>query len=206
MQSAKRLVVAPEREVGLRPRLERRETNVLESPRDRLRGEVVGQLVQRPAAPERERLVRGGACTLGRVLREEPPGVRHKTLGLEGVHRHGVGPEDVTAVAALDGCGVDARFAQRSPEPRHLDVETVRYAIGRVLAPKGLDQPVASDHLPGVQGQQRQQCARLGTAKLDPLAGDLELNRPKDPDLHQHTAWWREPTSRTQSERGFRGR
>ena len=159
--------VAAQRELALQPILERGEPQLLEAPYLALRGGVVDEIGERRPAPEAQRraeLVHGLGCPAvrqgGAALLDEP-------LRLEQVELGSVQSQPVAAVDRLDQARVTSGVAYRRAQARDLGVQPVRHALGWVLAPEHLDDPLAADHLVRPKAEQGEQRALLGTPERD---------------------------------------
>jgi hypothetical protein len=67
---------------------------------------------------------------------------------------------------------------------RHVGLQGVGGAVGRLAVPQELEQPVGGDHLVGVHRQRGQQQPRLAAGQVDRVALGHDLERAEDPDLH----------------------
>ncbi len=174
--------VAAEREECVDPVLGGREPQPLETARHRVRECLVGELAQRVAAPQLERLREGVQRCLVAPLREcrmtavgqllEPGGVELRPVGAQHVARRLRG--DQRRLPRLAG------RVEHAAQPRDVRLQLSRGRLGRRLAPERVDQPVRADHLPGVDEQPRQQRALTASAEIEARAVALDFERPED--------------------------
>ena len=151
--------------------LARLQPEVLEPP-DLRRGErLVGEVVERRAAPQRERLAQRAA-----VLADV-------SEALEAQRVDGVGVDaQLVAAPARDDLRVGARelLAQLGDEHLH----ELRRRGRRPVAPQPLDQPVGRDRGVGVQREDREQRARLRAAQRQGATIVGGLDQTQKTDLH----------------------
>ena len=131
------LRVAAEREVGIDPQLERGEARSLEALGLRLRENVVGELGERLAAPEAERLAEQPA---------RPGGIGAFRLGdqpleAEQVELVGVDPDEVAGLLRDDRRAVPEHL----PQLGDVELERVRRGRRRIVRPQRVDQAVDRD-------------------------------------------------------------
>ena len=72
---------------------------------------------------------------------------------------------------------------ERLPQLRDVHLHRVRRRIGRVPGPQRLDEPVDGDDAAEVEGEHREERARLRAAERDGLAVPRRLERPEQPKL-----------------------
>jgi hypothetical protein len=145
----------------------------------RLGERLVGELRQRPPAPQPQRLAqqphrrRRVAHGRGRTALADQP------LGQPRVHQVGRCLQPVPG-----GVGNDLhpfRGLERAPQPQHIVLQRVGGRPGRMLAPQRLGQLVLGDRLAQVHGEHREQAALLGRAKPHRPLRPHQLQRPQDP-------------------------
>ena len=170
------LGVAAEREVGADAVLEGGEPQLLEAPA-LCGGEfVVGEVDERRASPQRERLA-------------------EKAGGVGGVVCPGGRREERLEAARVDLGGTDLQLVSRRPgqqsvtseqlaETRDVELYHRRGGRWRPLAPERIDQLVGRDHLVWPQEQHRQQGALLAAAERDRPAALDGFERPQEQELH----------------------
>ncbi|MEZ5100241.1 MAG: hypothetical protein R3C15_10680 [Thermoleophilia bacterium] len=167
-----------EREVGVDAVLEAREPLLLQ-PRRLCACERLRELGERRPAPERERLAQPG-----RRARRVAAGQRRPAL-LGELHE----AVEVERLAAR------IEHVARSPRPhqplRQLpaqlgdeDLHHLRGALGRVVAPEGVDEPRDRDDATGLEEQEREKRLLLPAREPDGSVVACDLQRAKDPELH----------------------
>ena len=172
--------VAPVVEICGDPRLERRQTALLQARRLRLGEGLVRDVRERRPAPERERLG-------GRSLRDEP--LEPLDVQLPLLHAQQI------AGRARD----DAVGAESLSQCVHVHLQRARAARRRLLAPDAVQQTVHGDDLVRVQQEQREQRPRpLPTESHRPTVVVHHLQRPQQPELHSP---FRPPLSRAYVDR-----
>jgi hypothetical protein len=65
-----------------------------------------------------------------------------------------------------------------------VNLDRLRRAVGRVVAPQPCDQPVGGNDLAGVEHQHREDCAALVRPERNGEAVVQDLQIPEDPELH----------------------
>ena len=176
LELADYLPVAAERELGLDPRLGRREHQLIElrhlgpahdSSRRSASGLAPHELDARyaaAAAPRPEAPPRRPADELLEPLDVEFPAL------------------EVKHIAALDGR--DSLRSDRLSERGDMELNDLVRGLRAATVPDLLDQPLARDRAPAREQQQREQRARLRSAERDLSAAVEDLERPKDPEFH----------------------
>ena len=150
--------VTAELEVGLDPILERGEPELVQ-PRDLgLRERLVADVLVRRPAPQLERLAEGRRRRLGRL---RAPASREALEPLE------VELAGLQAQAIAGPFGHDPVRSQPPAQRVHLDLERVRRARRRALAPQRVDQPVARGDLAARDQQAGQERDLLPGRELD---------------------------------------
>ena len=170
-------------EVGLDPRAEAAEAQVVE-PRDLGLGEaLVGDVGQRRPAPELERVLqRGGRLPrlAARKLLAPQPQALLEAVGVERARRE---PEAVAAAL-----GHDQVVAQRRPDARRHDVDGVAGVLRAGALPQLVDDPVEVDRGAVAHEQQRQEREGATARHADDLGFQLDLDGAEDPELDVHFA------------------
>ena len=151
-------------EVGLHAVLDRCGAQLLQAPDLRLQRRFVAKVGERRAAPKR--------CV---PLALEP--LRVKLAGL-----------DDQPVPARDGLETAGRRAERSPQPRHLDVECLAGGRGRVVAPQRLREDIGGDRFVRPDQQRGEQHPRARPAEVHRTPVVQDLQRPQDAELEHRLA------------------
>ena len=73
---------------------------------------------------------------------------------------------------------------KRLAKSRDVDSQRGGGALGRVLAPELVDQPVSGNDLVGMEEEQGEKRTRLGSAQGNLAAPVPHLKRSQDPELH----------------------
>src|SRR5215204_282996 len=166
-----------------------------------------GDVVERPATPQRERLLQLRGRVLGPAPLQLAPSLRQQPLEAVRVETFRLEPQLVTALA---GDHQTVRIVARSGGERLAQAGDVNlHGLGRggrrALPPELVDQPVGAECLVGVQQKQRQQCALLAPAERDRAALVESLKRAEDAEVHARVAVCEGPnptyTLRTTDER-----
>ena len=148
------------------PGLDRREPHFVETRRVGAHERLVGDVGERRAAPERER------------LREAAVG--DELLEAGGVQLAGLDPQQVAGGARDDPVG-----SEGLAEGVDVHLERAADACGRILAPHGVDQPVGRDRFVAVEQQEREQRSWALSPERQGLPAVPEhLQRPEHPELH----------------------
>ena len=162
------LVLAPEREVGVDPQLQRCQPDLLEPGDGRLREALVGEVRERRAPPQRQRV----AQPLRRIGRQAPseqaPPLVHQPLEAVEIELVGLDPDDVAGRSRRQHV-----LRKRLAKSRDVDAQCGGGVLGRVLAPELVDQPVSGNDLVRVEEENGEKRTRLG-----PAQGDLACLRP----------------------------
>ena len=156
-------------EVGGDARLERRQPTLLEPRRLGLGEGLVGNVGERRAPPERERLPERVRLPRG--------GKPLEALDVELVR---LDPDDVAGRPGEDPFG-----AQRLAERMHVHLQRAGGALGRGLAPDPVDETIRGDRLVGLEQQQSEQRPRPFPAERQRNAVvSKHLQRPQQPEFH----------------------
>ena len=180
LQLGDQIRVAPYRELGLDPRLERSPTPLLQAGYFGLRKRLVGKIRKRWPPPQAERLPQ---C-LGSALRVSPhlgQAPRHQLLKAVDIPLPGAEVQPVPAPMSLE----PSVSTQRLPQRRHLVLNHLVRRRGRRLSPQLLHQAIARDQLVGAQEQQSQQGALSPRANRNREAAIIDgLQWAKQPEVH----------------------
>ena len=172
-------------ELGLDALLDGGEAQLLEMCDLGMRERLVGEIRERRAAPEPQRLSQELHRALRRAVGERPRALLEQPLETCPVELVGCDPDLIAAPARHDhavGAG-GITTVERLAKPRDVHLQALGSAGGRVLAPQLVDQSVGRNDLVGVQQQDRQHRALLARErKLTPCVTDLE--RAEDPEFH----------------------
>ena len=187
LELAHQLLVAAAGEVGVDAVGQAREPQRLEPRRLRLGEALAGDVRERGAAPQRERLPQRGRRLVrlaARQLRAAAPQERLEAVGVEAAGRR---PQRVAAAL-----GHQHALVQRRPQPRgqHLDGLAPVLRIG--AAPQLVDGAVDVHDRAAVHEQQREQRERPAPRHAPASIPRLDRDRPEDPELGAHG--WGEPT------------
>jgi hypothetical protein len=145
LQLSDDVAVMPERELGLDPQFDRSKSNLLE-PCALVPAEGLGELGERGAAPERERVVQQLRRLQRVVLRErlaraDDPPVEAREVELV-----------VFDLEHVAGCTcVQSRLHERLPQLRHVDLHHLLRRFRDVLAPERVDELLSRDRVVRVQ-------------------------------------------------------
>jgi hypothetical protein len=165
-------------EVMLDCELERRQPQLLEPADLGGRERLVGDIIERRAAPQFQRLARRAAGEQAlEVLRVDRAGADAQLIAL-------ASRDDLRAVRAR---------RERLAQLRHIHLDQLARRRRRLLAPQAVDQTRGRDRRSGVERQQRQQRARLAAAERDRAPVDACLHGSQDTDVH-HTIAKADPT------------
>jgi hypothetical protein len=148
-------------QVGLDGRLGRARPQLLQ-PADLRSGErLVGDVGQRVAAPQRERLARLPA--------------RHEPLEMQRVDVAPVEPQLVPAATRRDHPAV---AGERAAQVRHVGLDHLGRARRRRVTPQALGEPLRPDGLAEPEREHREDGSLLAGAEGDPAAVQERLRRP----------------------------
>ena len=176
------LAVAAEHELRLDQPFERDGMQLVEPGGLALRERLVGEVGQRRAAPQRERLLEGRHRGLRASRVELGPGLRHEPLEPVRVELLGVELELVAVVARDDH--VRGPASERLPEPGDVHLQRLGGRRRRVLAPQLVDHAIGAERLVRVQQEQREHGSALAAAQRDALASFESLERAEDAEVH----------------------
>ena len=158
----------PDVEIEVDTGLEHRQAALVEPRSGGLRERLVGEVCERGAAPERERLAHLICVALGEPL---------ETLDVELVRLHA---DEIAGRTRHDPVG-----AERGAQRVDVHLERVLGAGGRRLAPDPVDQPVGGDDCVRLEEQLGQQRARSRAAERHRHAIVVEdLQRPQQAEFH----------------------
>jgi hypothetical protein len=170
------LRAASERELGLDPRLDGAEPQLLQTPCLQVEGEAAGHVDVRVAAPERERCAEP-LCRRRRLHLHERCGLLDHSLELDRVDVPWVGDEPVTSVVANDD------VPDRGPEVRDVRLQR-RSCSGRwLVAPHAVDQRVHRDRRAHLRRKQREHRALPRSTQTHAPVIAHHFERAEDPDF-----------------------
>ena len=152
--------------------------------RDTIRGERrdVGELLERGASPQRERLAQD-ASRGGRLV-ADLPGARGRGSYPLGVESLGIEVEPVAGAVAFERVRVVAEVAAQA---RHVAVERAPSGVGRRLGPDGIEEGVDGDRAAGGHDEHREHGAPAGPGHVDRRALDRQPERAEHVDPHALT-------------------
>jgi hypothetical protein len=181
LELADELRVFSEHELGFDPRLERHQPQLLE-PRDLgLRERLVGDVVERRTAPERQG-VAGRAQRLLRVAGlEQALGLRQPVLEALDVDVAVVDGEDVAAPTRYQQVAVRR---QRLAQLRDIDLDALGGGRRRVLAPELIDQPFRRYDLVAVDQQVDEERRALAGADVSNAVIGEHFEWAKQAEVH----------------------
>ena len=169
--------MAPEREVGLDPLLERHGAQLLEPSDLGLRERLVEEVGERRPAPERERLAERALGGSGIPALERRPSVLREAGEAVEVDALGCELELVARRARRD------HGPERLAELRDVDLDRVRGGLGRVAGPERLDEPVDGDDAARFEREHGEERARLRPSEGGGDAVPLGLDGAEEPYL-----------------------
>jgi len=152
---------------------------------DRQLNGVEPQLLQAAGLARRERLV-------DHVGQRRPPPQRQRLAGgavgqqpLEPPHIHlAVCEAQLVAAPARNDLRAPTGRGQRLAQLRDVDLQHLRSSGRRLLSPQSLNEPVTRHRGAGMEGQHRQQRARLSSAESHRASLDAHLQGSQDADVH----------------------
>ena len=186
LQLGQRLLVPAELDQRPHATLGGAGAQVLQAPDLGLREVGVGDVAERRAAPQGERLLVGGE----RGLRSVPAGLGDQPLEPDGVDLVEVGGEPVAGAVSDQqrgrraGGAVGLEVGAQVGEP---DGQRARRRLGVGLGPGGLDQGVGRDHARGLEQQPREDRALLDAGRRGRVSAVDDLEWPQDSKLHVAT-------------------
>jgi hypothetical protein len=184
LQLADQVGVAAARQVGVDALLERGEPQLVQPCDLGLRERLVGEVGERRAAPQRERL----AQLLGRAGGLRPARLAAQPLEQREVQLVALHVEHVAGRARGQPLG-----AELAPQAHDVALDALGHGGRRRLSPQVGDQPVGRDDLVGAQQQDRQQGALLDASEHErPVLLD-NLQGSEEPELH---VGWTDRTER----------
>ena len=179
LELSDQLVVAPECEVGVDPELDCCQPDLLE-PGDGCLGEaLVGEVRERRAPPQRQRVAEPLRRVGRQAAREQAPPLVHQPLEAVEIELVGLDPDDVAGRS-----GRQHVLRKRLAQPRDVDAQRGGGVLGRVLAPELVDQPVSGNDLVGVEEEPGEKRTRLGPTQGNLASPVPHLERSQDPELH----------------------
>ena len=169
----------PGGEVRVDRQLRRPVAQLLEPADLRDRERLVDEVAERLAVEQRQRLARRA--------RRLPRGGRAARLGDEplepaDVDQLAVDPQLIPAPVREDLH--PAAVGERLAQPPDVVLHHLGRALGRLLPPQPLDQPIGRDRPVGLEPEHRQHRPLLRSAECDRLVVDAGLEVSKDADLH----------------------
>jgi hypothetical protein len=144
----------------------------------------VGELLERLAPPEGERLIEQRQRPLRRWRLTSGGGQRLEARRVQVVVG---GTEPVAVRLALQRRVAHARRPQEGPQAVHLDLERARRVLRRLVPPQQVDQAVGRDHPARLRQKGGQQQALLPTRRRHAPSGGLHADRSQH--TIAHGAW-----------------
>jgi hypothetical protein len=182
--------VPARRQLGVDPVLLRVHPELVETGRLRPGERLIGELGQRRASPQRQRLGqlrrRGGARI---PVAQGDPSLGGELLEATGVHLVLVDVEQVARWAREDQAAGRAGSPPRlegRPEAGDVVLQGRRGVGRRPIAPDDVDEPVERHHLVGVDQEGGQQESLLRAAEVDPAVPVADLEWAEHLELHAH--------------------
>ena len=172
-----------ELELGLDQVLERCEAELLEPADLGLCERFIGEIRQRRAAPQREPELHCLGCALRAAPGELSPSLLNEPLETAGVDTLWIDLK-LVAMLARDEKLRAARVPKRLAEPRHSDLNRLRGAGGRTVAPQLVGQALRREGLVGVDQQQAEQRSLPVTRERDSAALVEDLERAEEAEVH----------------------
>ena len=161
VELAGQLGVAPGRQVGVDRHVGGAQPQILEAPDLGCGERLVGQVRQRLAPPQRQRLART------RLL-QQPLHACHVDAAVG----------ELQLVTAAVGDDSNAVAVERASQMRHVELHHLRRARRRPIAPQSLGQAVGRDRPPRFQREHREHRPLLARAQLDRPVPEANLERP----------------------------
>ena len=186
LQFADELGMSAKRKVRLDPVLHHREPEVL-NPRDcRLCEGLVRELRERCAAPQTQGLSKDLRGPFGLAGCESSPPFARDSLEVLEIDGTGLDTQDVSgSLPDEKGIGRLRPFCpKRLAQLGHVDLQGVSGAVGRLVAPQVIDQPVGGNDPVGVKNQDGEERALLCSSKREHPPLDDDLERPEHAELH----------------------
>ena len=160
VELADQLVLAPEREIGVDPNLQPRQTRLLQAGDLGLSERLVGEVSQRRPAPQPQRVAQEAGGGRGISPGQRLTALDGQTLELVGIE---LTRRQLELIATMPG--VDHAITQSPAQMKDITLERLGGSRGRSLAPQLVDQPLAGYHLTAVQEQDRKHRALLSAAQ-----------------------------------------
>ena len=160
VELADQLVLATEREIGVDPNLQRRQTRLLQPGDLSLSERLVGEVSQRRPPPQPQRIAQEAGGGRGISPGQRLAALDGQTLELVGIE---LTRRQLELIATAPG--VHHAITQRPAQMKDITLERLGGSRGRSLAPQLVDQPLAGYHLTAVQEQDRKHRALLSTAQ-----------------------------------------
>ena len=171
---ADHLPMATGGEVRAQCQLRRRQPQLLQPPDLRRRERLVGQVGQRVATKQRQRLMRRAAPVATR-LHHEP---------LEAAHVDELGIDAQLIAAPMRDDLRRAVGRQHATQPPHIGLQHLRRARRHLLTPQPLDQALRRDRAVRVQHEHRQHRALLRAAERERAIADARFEMAEHTNLH----------------------
>ena len=175
------LAVTSGQEIRLDAILERRGVQPLQRHDLGLRERLEREPGERRAAPLRKRGAQATRGALGQPRGKRPPALVAQRLETLQVQLTGL---DLQTVAVRGGHEPARVVPERPAKPRHRHLQRLDGALGLLLAPQVLHEPIPRHRGIPAQQQRRQQRALARTRNLEHAPLGSHLDRPQDSELH----------------------
>ena len=183
-----------QRQVRLHPGADGRQPRLLECLQVGQEPGLTDEVGQRRPAPQAEGLVQGGDGGLGSTLAQRRrPGI-HELPEPEQVQLVGGDGHEVAGVPSEDGPW-RAAPVQRAAQAGDVHLQRVADALGDLVPPHHVDQPVGRHGAAGCQQERGEHEPLLAPAEVHRLAADPHLQGPQDAALGRRSHLCRGPPS-----------
>jgi hypothetical protein len=180
--------VAPQGQVGLDALLQRGQPALLQLGEGTLAAAQQGHIAKGRPPPQPQRLTQKSGSLRCLPSRQGGTALVHQPLKAVQVQRMPTQVEQVAGrLGSEQGAGgpFGPTWLQHLAQVGHIHLQHAAGALGRLLAPELVDQPVRRRDLASVQQQHRQQGPLLGpTQHQQPAVIVQDLKRAKNPELH----------------------
>ena len=186
-QLGHQLPVAAQPQVGLDPILQRDQPQLGQAVALGRADVSVQELLERPTAPQPQRLTQQRPCVFGRPFGERAARLGGQLLEPRRVQRSGRHPQQVARLAGdqhLAGGATGPARLQRPPQPLDVRLQGLGGGWRRLLPPQPPDERLHRHDLVGSCQQQGQQQTFLLPPQHHRAVVSLDLQRPEHPEPH----------------------